>query len=329
MKTLNLSTLLILFIAIFSKITFGQIPEWEKLTDSPGAHILLINTKGDIYISNRSGLFRSKDDGKNWMKMDSLFSFSNRNENEIWPSLRQDDEITSILQYDETKLFICTQYHGLQMSTDGGISWMRLKNTPYYSPTSIVRNKKGRIYCGTAYSIDTGKTWHQSSYIFGVTKFSINSSKYVLHSDIEEGRLDKQKIYLYDEKSGTGNEIPFFSTISEPEIVQSNSQEFFVKDYEDRLFYSTNNGHTWRESNDRIRACILYIYETSSGTLLAVTAYEGIYYSEDKGGSWSEINNNINPSNILSVALHPSGHLYLGLKDSILKSKKTIDDLYK
>ena len=321
---------LILSSLICCELGFGQDPVWVKLEGSPPGRILSFNSKGDLFASSYLGLHRSSNNGANWTE---LISFANPDKK----GFPYTDGINSILQFDDNRMFICTQYHGLQISTDNGGSWTALKNIPYSSSAMTVsRNKNGKIYFasggGSYSSLDTGKTWQdltQGCDFFGASSFATNRSNYILHSNIIDGKTGQKQISLYDEEMDTCSDVSFPNKLEMPDIVKSNSEEFFVRDYWGNLFYSTNNGVSWHQSTNRLSEYLRCIIETPSGNLLAAAENHGIFFSKDKGLNWHKIANQMNSRDIMSMALHTSGILYVGTGSGIFKSNTTADNLCK
>jgi len=330
MKTNHLCISLILCSILCFDNGFGQNSAWKKLESSPPGEILSVNSRGVLFASSYLGMYCSLNNGDTWIQ---LISFSNPDKK----GFPYTDGINCILQFDESRMFICTQYHGLQMSTDNGASWLLFNNIPYASSAlTVSRNHNGKIYFasggGSYSSLDTGRSWHNLTHgcnFLGASKFSINGSNYILHSNIIDGKSGAKNISLYDEAMDTCCDVSFPKDLEMPEIVSSNSSEYFVRDYWGNLFYSTDNGISWHQSVNRLSEYLRCIIETPLGALIAAAENHGIFYSTDKGANWLKATSQLGSNDILSMVLHPSGILFVGTRSGIFRANTTVDNLCK
>lgn len=327
MTKFNLNVIQLVFLILSALVGSPQDNTWTFLSGSPHGVSLLTFTKDKIYASNRWGLFVSADQGMHWSRIDSLLSSPVGNR----------CEFKTVMQFDSNIVFVASVSCGLQESTNRGDSWIPLNNRlPDLSGVfDISKGKHGEIYLadGKGYcSADTGKTWYSLGDDFlGTVRFAANRSKYMLYSYIMDGRTGEQRMSLYDEENKSSIVVEHLEKLDRPAIVSSNSDEFFVQDFDGDLFYSTDNGLSWQKSKDAPPAFTLQILQTEGGQLIATTYGDGLYYSSDKGRGWKKIAATVDNSGggIISIVLDGENQLYIGTPVGVFKSNVSADELCK
>ncbi len=154
-KSNSLLLILFLFFSFQTSLIYSQ--DFWKHTNGPNGGIIgdvAINSIGHIFAggwSDNSGLFRSKNNGLTWEKVNSGFP---------------DFEIYAIGVSDNDDIFIGTNHQGIFRSTDNGETWEQKDNGYTTSECwTFALNDSGYIFAGDGdwsglyYSSDNGENW--------------------------------------------------------------------------------------------------------------------------------------------------------------------------
>lgn len=273
---------------------------------------LAINpNNNEIFAGSNSYIFRSSDNGLNWIKIDTLFEsrctalyvdsngyifagtfygniFFSKNNGHDW-KLIFDEYYNAIVDFASNSaghLFFSNQSGVYRFSEDYS-SYTKLQNPPlYYSlqANDIAMNSYDHIFVGGDLaggglwrSEDNGKTWAQINKVVShdTTYFGVNSL----------GIDSNNNIYA-------GTSIG--------------------------LFFSSDNGKNFRLIGfDDKRIGDLFV--NSIGTVFL--AVEGsVFYSPDSGNSWIEIDGGLGVPHIYDFVLNSDGYLYAGTPRGVYKS---------
>jgi photosystem II stability/assembly factor-like uncharacterized protein len=253
---------------IFNSTNNGS--NWNKL-DALGNNFiqsLAINKNGDIF-AGTNGIYRSTDNGQNFIQTNNLLSNS---------------FITALVIDSLGYIYASTTNGSIWLSTNNGFDWNTIDNgftTKYISCLNV--KSDGEIYAGTFdtgdiyYSPDRGKTWN---------KLNVGYSPTNLYSiEVKQNNLIFTATALGVYRS-TNNGLSWSSInngITNPNNVRKlvqNSVGYFFASSTDGVYESTNNGTNWKQINSglgKINSPVLSF--DLNGYLLAGTSGSGVYRS--------------------------------------------------
>lgn len=234
----------------------------------------LISNGTSIFAGTNAGIYRSTDNGVNWLQVNNGLS---------------NLTVVSFL-LNGTTLYAGTA-DGIYNSTNNGNTWTRNPGLINVMPNSIIL-ANNTIYAGSGsgiyFSIDNGATWTRmtnaptanifnlavlnGSTIFAGTNGIFRSTDYGANWTKVNNAL------------GNSNVI---SLLSKGSIIYAGSQNG------GGIYNSTDNGNNWTQLNNIfISLSIQSLY--SDGTYIYSGTSGGVYRSLDNGSTWNKINNGLN-----------------------------------
>jgi len=222
-----------------------------------------------------SKVFRSTDNGLNWMNIDIL---SNKSGMEI--SISNNDNI-----------FIALNEATIAKSTNDGVNWVITYDTVANGLSCLDATIPGYIFAGSRIgyffrSTDNGNSWVtlNDPYIYKVREVKALSNGFVFTGTTYEGIWKSTNFgnnwvtNLYPDSN--------FSTVS---CLNYKDSYLFSGFYNRTLFRSNDYGTSWIEKTSGLSASYVNtIFKTSSGNLLSGTE-NGLHLSNDNGMHWSRL----------------------------------------
>ena len=209
------------------------------------------------------------------------------------------------------------QQGNIWYTTDGGNNWNRT------STTTIAGNRFNSVYMsddgtkafagsgsnkGIWYSSDKGITWSQpfSEYMTGnytnITSKSNNSS-FFIWNNTTSGIIYKIHTETNFNKSMTKVINGEFKSVS----LSSNGKTSISINNLNELWYSINNGDTWKKGEINITGDFkIYISDDGMNAILGSKSDKGIWYSTDRGQTWTQSSTNTTGS-FNSIAMSSDG----------------------
>ena len=260
-------------------------PIWAGISDASKDYVTVISPhptdENIVFAGTNSALFKSKDGGKSWRRVDGGFHRTDIMGIEINP--RNTDEV-----YVRVGLF-------------EDFACMRIES-----------KKAEEEKCAGVYkSTDLGETWQQlDAYYFDPSEGGIFIDDY--NPNIAYA-IFSRKIFKTEDGGKTWRE--FFWTHDEPFIpnaglerlvVGKNSEEIFIAGRQG-LWHSEDAGEHWHERNKGfVGSEVVDIVKAADGTLYAGTYSLGVLRSTDSGQSWTFASYNLENPYIMLIASHPT-----------------------
>lgn len=302
--------------------SFAQKLFWEDLNGQNGLPndnipLLLINEQGVIFAGTNRYLFRSNDEGKHWKRIDKSFHFNGP------------IPYTQIIAIDDSTIFLIPSSNNniFYESINLGDSWSLSSLDTLISILKQKKEKNGKLFflaSGGSYDfLKEGK-------VFGIynsfqDKYVINDEKFIL-SSIEKSPITGETVAFITKINEDSSKQIIINDQSNFIAIPSVGKNLFIKDVNDVLYYSNDNGNSWHLS-DLATDNILNIIETEDGLLFTAKVFDGIFYSENGGKNWKKIKENVKAPYIDSIELHPNGHLFVGTRHGLFRSTLKIDEI--
>lgn len=306
---------------------------WVKTSFPSGVDIftadLAINSSGHIFVGTGNGIFRSMDNGANWIPID----------NGLKPNSSGTRTVFALAINSSGHIFAAV-WSQIYLSIDNGNTWTQQSAFSSGDGAYVLAiNSSGYIFAGTGEGIyrstDSGVTWTAKNQGLisegddrnGVHAIAINSK-----GDIFAGAFDG--VYRstdngdnWTQKLGDASNNAFVLAISPNGSVFTQLSSNQPRPTGDEGIYrSTDNGNKWT----RMKKDADVIVINSSGHIflgtLGTTA--GVYRSMDNGISWTNISKglvlskgNLTDKRVSALAVSPSGTIFAVTPAGIYRSK--------
>jgi len=264
--------------------------QWTQVLPSQNGYFFALKLKGTLNFfagSSESGVFRTTDNGANWVAVDSGLT----------------DQRVHSFAVIGTYLFTGT-LGGVFLSTNNGTSWTAvnsgLSNLNIYPLAAIGANLfAGTSNSGVYLSTDNGTSWT------------------AVNSGLTNGEVSAFAVSGTNLFAGTNGGV-FLSTDNGTSWAPANSgisnnltncfavsgTNLFVGTYGGGVFLSTNNGTSWTTvSSGLTNLNILSLLAVDGTTILAGTDGDGVFVSSDNGTSWVPVNDGLTNLSVLSLAV--------------------------
>ncbi|MCX6132215.1 MAG: T9SS type A sorting domain-containing protein [Ignavibacteriales bacterium] len=258
------------------------------------------------------GVFRSSNNGATWALTTSVFN-------------------SMSYAVDKKGVIYAGSDGSVFRSTDDGITWTR-SQVGAFSITSLAVNSSGSVFAGTDgggiyRSTDDGQTWIainnglKSNVVFSM---AVNSSDYLYAAAYGAG------VHLSTDNGSTWNlTSPTSTTWSNFPYVRAvaiNSSGYLFAGCNWGLIRSTDNGSTWTDLTAKFsNGTVQGIVANSIGEIFVAVWGEGVYRSTDNGDTWLIVNSGLGNiyMQLQTIALSPSGFLFLGTADGVYRSAQS------
>jgi photosystem II stability/assembly factor-like uncharacterized protein len=266
------------YVAMYRSTDLGQ--SWTKsVTGFPaGASILcLLESDSSIYAGTRDGVFRTDDNGDNWVKMGGTNDTTMYSD--IWAMCEHDGVIYASMQL----YFDATIYK----STDKGTTWIRCSKTGLPAGLSFIKGLEGsgnNLVAGTDegiyYSPDGGDNWYPTN-IQNINVPNLAASGNYVYAAVPSGA----GVYRSSD-NGVNWTVSLQSTVDYVEVAAIDNYAF-AGAFFGGARYSSNYGSTWFQSGGfPTDASVFALGTVSDGMILAGTdlSPNWIYASFNNGG---------------------------------------------
>jgi ligand-binding sensor domain-containing protein len=293
----------------------AQTNAWQRasgsFTEGNVSH-LAINTAGDLFAGTNWGIYRSTDDGMNWVRLTDGIVFA-----------------LGMAPNGDVYHYSCAaSLCGFQRSTDNGNSWTSL-SPPGLGDTvinAIAIRTNGNVFAGSGHnvlrSVDNGVTWTHSAVADSeesVTAFGLASG--LLFAGITDIALPVAYGTIR-RSTDNGDTWSAFSPQWANEKINGivrNSAGYTFAATGSGVRRSTDFGATWSLNNGfngpvsaiAINA-IGYLFAAAGDRLNPGSIGGGMFRSTDRGETWVHLSAGVTLTNTLSVTVSPAGTVYAG-----------------
>jgi len=254
------------------------------------------------------GLFRSIDNGENWIKLDS-----------------HNDSITcvlSILIAKNNDVFVGTSVNGIFLSNNNGDNWTAINNgippSSSKSTYALARNQNGYLFSGIRgkgvfRSSDYGNNWSQIN--VGLSNWYVYSLESFDNGHVYAGT---ESGLFFSENNGDSwikLNIPS-SPNCKSLAIDSTETDIFVGYYS--LYHSPDSGQNWQNVNNSLpNEDVITVFANKDdnvfvGTRGGNSGIPGIYLSKNYGGGWEKVFSHSNFSSFRSFVSNSKGDIFVG-----------------
>jgi photosystem II stability/assembly factor-like uncharacterized protein len=333
----------LLYFFLIIHIGYSAKAQWQKTNGPYGGSITCMRVFGKSIFAGTTfqEIFKSDDDGANWIESDSNIS-----------NLMSGGQITAFYSYG-TRLFAGSGDY-LFESKDNGSTWNTMSFGPLGFNANVISSLGKFVILGSAFnpgnafsiafSNDSGMTWSYSNLsnnlnyvinnfaIIGTTVFAGTSNGIFKSSDggknwtsVNTGSKINS-LFIYGTKiiagidSGVIVSSDYGSTWkSSTGLINAQGRVFTIKD--SIILLGTNNGvyisldscNSWKLSNTGLYNHFVHALVTKDNKIFAGTNASGVFVSNDNASNWSPTNNSLLSSSmgVTSIATLKS-NLYAG-----------------
>jgi photosystem II stability/assembly factor-like uncharacterized protein len=298
--------------ALFVSYDLGE--SWSEshpeVESSWSAYLMTVSTRGNVFsgMAYDPGVIRSTDHGATWTSvgLDGYY-------------------ITAMASDQEGNIYAAGEYFFpdgwcLFRSSNEGDTWVRLDPSPRYIrciyPQSDGSLLAGTIHDGMFISYDYGDTWEESNAgLRNTLPLTLERGKNGrIYAGVASGlfRTDDDGVSWIS----LGSNLPGVGSISE------NISGRILIGTDHGVYRSDDDGGSWVQSNSGLSDTVItFLEERGIGEIFCGTwAWRGrVFISQDGGETWRNLDS-LTADTPLSIAFDPSGSIYLGTFDGLLKS---------
>jgi len=292
-----------IFLLIVCNLGYSQENFWNPANGPFGGtiHALSIDESGNIFAGTiGKGIFRSSDNGANWIEINAGLTSNN---------------VETIDINSSGDIFAGTTFNGIFRSTNNGDNWIPINNGLTNSSIEALDiNSSGDIFAGSfgggVYrSTDNGGNWTQINN--GLINSNIVSIVINSNNDIFAGSFG-DGIFLSTDNgnnwSPVNNGLP--STTINTIIINDNG-DILAGTSSDGIYLSSNNGTNWNAANTGIPSTSINAFTINNSEIIAGTN-DGIYISSNTGSSWAPINNGLHSTNVNALTINSNNDIFAG-----------------
>ena len=292
-----------------------QTNYWVQMGGMYGGSIVRIeiNQKGDIFLATTASIFRSTDNGENWIEANSGLTSSTPN---------------SIAVNKKGDIFVGADMDGLFRSTDNGNSWVqRVIDPPHDGVFSVAVDSSGVVYAAMKHwfvfrSTDNGDTWTNTGLFMDIPRcFAVAPSGDVFLGTATQGVFRSCDHGITWSRMDTGLGDPYVS-----DLAIDSAGTIFAPGEFGGVRKSTDNGASWTQISLR-ETLITSIAISSRGSLFVGTTKLGVLRSTNDGNSWTNVG--ATQSIVTSLAADSKGSVFAGsFTEGVFRSTDNGDSWY-
>ncbi len=253
------------------------------------------NSLGDIFARTRTFIYRSTDNGTQWI-----------------PTNFGDDAEADIFINSYDHIFASTSFLPGARSTDFGQTWVTISYGICCHIASWGEDINQNLFAaasGFYKSTDNGDSWTLISSPYGLQTFKFNRHNLAFGGTIFGTILrSTDGGFSWDSVGTSGSWKTLGST-----LITKNETVFMASNDRGGVHRSTDNGNTWAHLTNGINdSSILSITEDLNGFIYIATNSSGILKSINNGDEWTPINYGLPDTSILALTANREGYLFAG-----------------
>ena len=298
--------MLFLFVIIFEHNIFPQTPQWELLgLENEGINDIAIDDSGNVYVATLSGLFKSTDDGDNWINIKN--GLGNLN-------------CVKLFINTSGTIFLASS-GGLFKSDDGGYIWVRIADSlssQSFLDVTIIPN--GFIYTsnsnGIYRSTNSGNTWHSTNYTDPCARsITINKNGYMFFGNPCASWFG---IYRSTDLGLTWIRQTLLSV--ELSLIALRDGSLLAGCYNTEtgfngIYKTVDNGNIWFNTNtfSGLMGYTEFVLDNNNDVYVSIGGQSrGVHLSTNNGISWNNYGLSESEYGISSLAIDSSGYIWAG-----------------
>jgi len=268
------------------------------LTNVTVMSLTVDKTNNIIYVGTSTDIRKSTDSGQSWSLIGNLGN--------IWAL------ITNI----SGDIFAGTWSGSVFRSSDGGNSWVNLKNELTIVQDILITPVNGIFVCtsgpGVFYSSDNGNNWENRS--SGIDYLTINSIHITPNGNIFTGsgmiyRSTDNGINWTSVKGGRGNS--YYTS-----IINNNNGDLFAGNGGGSggywIYRSTDDGNNWTRINNGLPDSTIWTIALDSLQNLFIGTQAGIFKSSNNGNNWIQMNAGLTQNKIHAIVITDNNTIFAG-----------------
>jgi photosystem II stability/assembly factor-like uncharacterized protein len=324
---------------------------WQQTGGPVGGEIkaFAVKSTGEIFAATRSGgVFRSTDNGENWMTVNNgltntdlnalavnssghIFAgtpsgvFRSMDNGSNWALGLTTGVSSFAINNSNSNIFGGSNGGGVFRSTNNGNSWMAV-NTGLSNKNvqSLAINSSGHIFAGTVdgifRSLDNGNNWMPAN--AGLSNTNVQSLAINSNGHIFAGTAGG--IFRSLDNGNNWAAINTGLTNTDVRSLAINSSGHIFAGTGGGVFYSRDNGSSWTLSViGDVKALAV---SNSNGDIFAGTIGGGAFRSKNNGDSWAQINSGLANTFSQSLAVNPvTQDIFAGTPRGVFRSMNNGD----
>jgi len=300
---MKFTSALIALLFMFLVVT-GHTQTWEQ-TNGPYCGVITcfgINNSDDIFAGTLGGgLFRSTDNGNNWVSVNNGLIGTTYN-------------MVLALVINGSGDILAGTVLGVFRSTDNGDSWIQINNgLTGNSVYALAINSNDDIFAGTwsgvFRSTDNGDNWVQITDALinvGIRDFVFNFSNDIFAGTVDGGvfrSTDNGESWIQINNGLTS--YPVYA------LAINDSGNIFAG-AQGGVFRSTDNGESWIQINNGLTGYPVYALAINGDGDIVAGGLDGVSRSSDNGDSWIQTNNGLPDTQVDALAFSSNGNIFSG-----------------
>ena len=286
--------------------------QWVQTNGPAGADVqsIMVKEDGTVFIgTNQNGIFRSTDNGKTWLALDS--------------GLVVQANTFNTFAADEAALYAGSN-KGVFISTDNGASWHT--GDPSLKHVNSLSFGENGLWAGTDDGIfrstDGGESW--TAHDSGLMAPDMDIETIAVHDGVVFAGCGPG-VYQSTDNGAYWTLYDSGLTTTYVKSLAVNGEKLFAGTVGGGIFRSTDNGEHWEEANNGISGSDgkrVNTLTAVNGTLFTGT-FAGVFISRDDGETWRSAGwGVVSGNNVLSVAAG-GGNVFAGTYSGIFVSTDT------
>jgi photosystem II stability/assembly factor-like uncharacterized protein len=304
-------------------VTHDRGETWQSLDAFKGDYVPLVSIDPrdgrSIYLRTRGGLFRSRDAGLTWQRMEGGI----------------ESELVNAVLFDpfSNQIYVATSGRGVFASGDDGASWQNLNAglPPGVATLALAQIDAQTLLAGTQTGVyisrDTGRSLSAASEGLGVPQvhaLALDPVTGALLTATETGLYRSTETGAFEQIGSESMHAPILAVALAPD----NPRLIYAGGFRRGIFVSGDGGTSWNAAGDifngRLSPTGLVVDPQNDQNVFARVLYERIYKSAEGGRSWHAVWTGMpDTAEVETMSIAPSdpSRMYAGTNDGVYVSQ--------